>query len=406
MRHIIKISIIALIFFASCEKISDQQKYILKFYGDAYSDIGYSVTILPDGYVIAGQLTTSQKDKNNKDVWNTNMGIIKTGWEGNVAWKVSAGGKLSDWGSKIFQNADGSLLCVGTSTDTIALTTDVFAVKVSAAGDVEWKKNYGGTGNQSGVDVAKTTDGYLILGTTDIERAPAADSLGNPDGKTDILILKILDNGDPVNSNPTGFWKDDQAKVIKQDIDGNFIVFGTVDNSTATQSNHDLILIKINPSGYAVQTKLIVTPDDEYAAGLEVLQDGYMLAYTVGAPGGTQQIFLKKMNSDIYAAPVFTNPITITNPGSTDNSAAVFAISKYKTDSFLLAGESGKTSPKLLVFEIDASGNPVAGHQIIRGSTGTQVAYDVESGDDGYIIAVGKNSLDVNSMMTFLKFKF
>jgi hypothetical protein len=406
MNKIIKSLVIALIFLASCEKISDQEKYILKFYGDAYNDIAYSATIVSDGYVIAGQFAKNQGGSGNNVSLNKNMGIIKTDWGGNVKWKVSAGGKYDDWGSMIYQNADSSLICVGTTTDTTSLTTDVFAVKVSSAGEVEWKKNYGGTGNQTGIDIAKTSDGYLILGTTDIERAPAADSIGNPDGKTDIFILKINDNGDFVNSNAYGYWKDDQAKVIKQDIDGNFIVFGTVDNSTPTQNNHDLILIKINSSGYAIQTKMIVNADDEYAADMEVLQDGYLLAYTVGAPGSNQQIYVKKMNTDIYAAPVFTNPITITNPGSTDNSAAVFAISKYKTDSFLLAGESGKISPKLLVFEIDASGNPVAGHQIIRGSTGTQVVYDVVSGDDGFIIAVGKNSLDVNSMMTFLKFKF
>ena len=139
---------------------------------------------------------------------------------------------------------------------------------------------------------------------------------------------------------------------------------------------------------------------------MEVLPDGYMLAYTVGTPGSTQQIYVKKMNKDIYATPLFTNLVLITNPNSTDNSAAVFSISKYKTDSFILAGQSGKTSPKLLVFEIDAKGNPVAGHQIIHGSTGTQVAYDVVSGDDDFIIAVGKNSYDANSMMTFLKFRF
>jgi hypothetical protein len=131
-----------------------------------------------------------------------------------------------------------------------------------------------------------------------------------------------------------------------------------------------------------------------------------LLAYTVGASGNNQQIYVKKIANDIYATPLFTNPITITNPNSTDNSAAVFAISKYKTDSFILAGQSGKTSPKILIFELDASGKPVTGNQKISGSTGTQVAYDVTSGDDGYIIAVGKNSLDVNSIMTFLKFKF
>ena len=64
------------------------------------------------------------------------------------------------------------------------------------------------------------------------------------------------------------------------------------------------------------------------------------------------------------------------------------------------------SSSKMLIFELDANGDPVAGHQMIQGSTGVQVAYDVMSGDDEYIIAVGKDNYDVNSMMTFLKFMF
>jgi hypothetical protein len=60
----------------------------------------------------------------------------------------------------------------------------------------------------------------------------------------------------------------------------------------------------------------------------------------------------------------------------------------------------------MMVFEMDKDGNPVQGHQVVKGSTGTQVAWDVASGDDGYIIAVGNNRYDINSMMTLLKFRF
>jgi hypothetical protein len=60
----------------------------------------------------------------------------------------------------------------------------------------------------------------------------------------------------------------------------------------------------------------------------------------------------------------------------------------------------------MLVFITDASGNPVEGKVKISGSTGLQVANDVASGDDGYIVAVGKNSYDYNTMITLLKFRF
>jgi hypothetical protein len=192
------------------------------------------------------------------------------------------------------------------------------------------------------------------------------------------------------------------------------MVLGTTDRSDPGQDNNNLLLIRINSSGFVTQTKIIGATGtdsaaDEYAADMEVLSDGYLLAYTVGKDGGDQKVRVIKLKNNIYAAPYFTTgDIKITNPANTaDNSTAVYALSKYKTDSFILAGQSGKgTSGKMLIFEIDAGGNLVEGHQMIKGSTGTQVAYDVASGDDEYIIAVGKNFSDVNSMITFLKFRF
>ena len=407
MKTILKIAIVSFFLFASCQKSVDQP-YILKFYGDAYEDIGYSVSIVSDGYVIAGEVTTITRKNGNIVSSAKDMGIYKTGWNGNVIWKIIAGGKYDDWGSKIYQLDDGSLICIGTSTDTTKSTpglTDIFAVKVTVAGTIEWQKTYGGTGNQTGIDVAKTSDGFIILGSTDAERTPLTDSTGNIAGNTDIVLLKIKNNGDTIGLIATGYPGNDIGKVIKPDLGGGFIVYGTTDRSNPGQANNNLLLIKLNSSGQVTQTNIVGGTEDEYAGDMEVLPDGYLLAYTVGV---NQSGYVKKLKNDIYATPLFTNKIKIINPENTaDSSTCVNAISTYKTDSYLLAGHTGiGTAAKMLIFEIDATGNPVSGHQMIKGSTGTQVAYDVASGNDDYIIAVGKNSYDVNSLITFLKFKF
>jgi hypothetical protein len=409
MKTITKIAFLSLFLIVSCKKNTDQP-YILKFYGDAFEDIGYSVTIVSDGYVIAGQVTDITRDGNFIASSNKNMGIIKTGWEGNLVWKVSAGGKRDDWGSKLYQNTDGSLICVGTKTDsTTVVQTNVFIMKISPSGEIVWQKSYGGTGNQTGKDIVKTSDGYLILCSTDNANM-SADSTGNKAGSTDIILMKISDTGDSLEtSQQYGYMGNDDGVAIKPTIDGNFIVFGSTNRSEPgqDQGKGNLILHKVNSSGRAFQTRIIGTQEDEYAADLEVLSDGYLLAYTVGKEGENQDIYIQKLKSNIYSAPDLPKKISIINPGSTDNSARVYALSKYKTDSYILAGQSGKsTAAKMLIFEIDAGGNLVTGHQVIKGSTGVQVAYDVASGDDEFIIAVGKNSYDVNSMITFLKFRF
>jgi len=405
MNKVFLISFLILVLFASCEKNADQT-YTLKFYGDAYEDIGYSVTIVTDGYVIAGQVEDIIRDGNYISGSNKNMGIIKTGWDGNVTWKRSMGGKFDDRGSKIYQDPDGSLICVGTFTDTttlIPVQTDVYVVKVSASGTIEWQKHYGGAGNQTGKDIVKTPDGYMILGSTNVGREPVTASTGNTSGKTDIFLLKINAVGDSLESFAYGYPGNDVGVTIKPDLGGNFIVFGTTDMSNPDQDKNNMLLVKINPVGYTTEPVIIGEKKDEYAADLEVLADGYLIAGTIIKDDGNQEIFVSKLKNDIYADPYFTPPITITG----SNSAGVYALTKYRTNSFLLAGYSGTgLSTRMLVFELDAEGNQVEGHQMIKGSSGTQVAYDVVSGDDEYIIAVGKNSYDVNSMITFLKFRF
>ena len=410
MKTILKITIVSFFLFASCQK-SEDQPYTLKFYGDAYEDIGYSATIVSDGYVFAGEVTDVTRSGGSIVSQTKDMGIFKTGWDGNVLWKVTAGGKFSDWGTKVNQLDDQSLICVGTFTDTSTVlpgTTDIFIVKVTSAGTIEWQKHYGGTGNQTGKDIVASSNGFLILGSTDIARGAAGDSLGNIAGNTDIFLLNINAAGDSIGSFAYGFTGNDIGSVIKPDQGGGFIIYGTTDKSDPGQANNNLLLLRINSAGYLTQTKIVGGTEDEYAGDMEVLPDGYLLAYTVGKDGTNQSAYVKKLQNNIYAAPSFTNKIKIVDPSNTtDSSTCVNAMTKYSTNSFLLAGKSGiGTAGKMLIFEIDATGNLVAGHQMIKGSTGDQVAYDVVSGDDAYIIAVGENSYDVNSMITFLKFKF
>ena len=404
MKKLIKTALIILVLVLSCRKIDDQS-YTVKFYGDSYEDIGYSVSIASDGYVIAGQLTDVSRTGNFITGTNKNMGIIKTGWDGNVVWKLSAGGVRSDWGSKLFKNDDGSYICVGTYTDsTNVVQTDVFVVKVSAEGSVVWQKNYSRPGNQTGVDLVKTGEGYLVLCTTD-----RANLNGNIEGNTDIQFMRITANGDTIGSSPQfGFSGNDIGVAIKQALDGNYIVFGTTDRSQEqNQDKNNLLLLLINSSGTVLQSEILGTSADEYAADFEVVRDGYLLTYTIGQDGDAQEIWVKKMQADLFAAPVFTSKVSVTTPGATDNSNKVYAITRRISGYYLLSGIYGKTTAaKMMVCEIDSTGTLVAGHQIIKGSTGVQYAYDVTAGEDGFIIAVGKNSYDVNSMITFLKFKF
>ncbi|MCX6326555.1 MAG: hypothetical protein NT144_07885 [Bacteroidia bacterium] len=402
------------ILLSSCEKRQDENDILLKFYGDAYEDIGYSVAKVDNGYVIAGQLTAiTRNGANNITGSSKKMGIIKTGSDGNVIWKNSFGDTLQAVGTKVLALDDGSIICTGYVTDQVTLQ-DMFVVKLDADGTNSVQKIYKSAGNQYGTDIIKTPEGFLILGSTDAERQPLTDSTGNASGKKDILLQRINSNLEPLVS-PTafGFPGNDAGAAIKADINGGYIVVGTTDRSEPGQAGNNILILRVNTNGSVTQPRILGSIEDEYAADIEVLNDGYndgyIVAVTVGSevPVTVQRGYILKIPVNIYAAPTFGPKIEIKSTTTTTGSFSVKAISRYRTNSFVMAGQSGTgSSAKMLIFVVDADGNLVEGKQMIAGSTGIQVAYDVISDDDDYIIAVGKNSYETNSMISLLKFRF
>jgi hypothetical protein len=395
-------------FLSSCEKETTDD-YTLKFFGDAYEDIGYSVSIASDGYIIAGQVTDIVRESGviNNDLSKKNLAVIKTDWNGNLTWQISAGGKYDDWGRKIYQLEDGSMICVGTMTDTVKVThgTDIYVVRISAEGNKLWEKAYGGERNQTGVDIIQTEYGFLVLGTTDKRRDPDSDFAGNEEGKTDIYVLGISGSGDSLTSRAYGFTRNDIPAAVKYDNDGNLVVFCTVDfseSSVPPMANNNLLIFKIKTTTDVISKRVFGDVSDEYAADIEVVPDGYMVSGTIGKETDIQEAFVRFVPGNIQSAIDPSVPFRIDGA-----STSITSMFRTADGNYILAGQTGSGSAAdMLIFETDKTGAPVEGKKLVTGSTGAQVAYDVVSGEDGFIVAVGKNSYEYNSLISLLKFRF
>src|ERR1035437_554395 len=108
IRYLFPVLVILL---ASCQKSQDNNS-ILKFYGDASEDIGYSVAKAGNGYVIGGQFTKVARNGNLIDDKNSikKLEIIKVGNDGNTIWKNSYGDRQPAVGSKVLTLDDGSII--------------------------------------------------------------------------------------------------------------------------------------------------------------------------------------------------------------------------------------------------------------------------------------------------------
>jgi len=395
----------------SCERNSDTKDILLKFYGDAYEDIGYSVSETDNGYVITGQITRLTRDGNYILSDTNKVAVIRTDYEGNSIGEPQIfGGKLPGSGTKVLTLEDGTIVAVGYVVDTVTNKKDIYAVKLNPGGDYD-QLIYKRTGNQYATDVIQTQDGFLILGTTDIKREPSTEVTGNAAGKKDIFLLRVNNNLDTLAPIPAvGFIGNDEGVAIKHDLGGGYIVAGTTDRSdrpASEQSGNNVFLLRVNSDGSTTQPRIVGGTLNETASDFEVLSDGYLIAGTIGDEGSADQRgYIWKMPRDIYNEPDFMHEIVI-EQFSASAPFSINAMCKYKTSSFLLAGQHGTgLSSRMLIFSVDAFGELVEGRIKIVGGTGTQEAFDVISDDSDNIIAVGSNSYENNSMISFLKFRF
>ncbi len=383
----------------SCEK-SDYSE-LLKFYGDAYEDIGYSIARSDNGYLIAGQFTRITRVDNSIKSSVKKLVLIETGFNGNEIRKDTTNSNLASCGIKVITLGDGSAVIAGNIIESSR--QHICLVKFAPGGEGYIDKILDFPGNVHADDIIKTPGGYLVLATTDAERG-SSDDTGNPQGKKDILLLSLNENLEVLSSITYGFTGNDEAIAIKADRFGGYIVVGTTDRYMA-RTGTDILIISVNEDISNVSAKsgrVIELDNDQSASDLEVTDDGYFIAGNTSM-GGMSKGFACKITGTIWGTEEHR---IIEFPGLEDEPFTVNAICSYKTNSFLMAGQSGPaTSGSMLIFATDMLGNPVDGRRRIAGGTGNQVAYDViTDGED--IVAIGKNSYENNSMITLLKFRF
>jgi hypothetical protein len=401
---------------SSCERNSDTDDSLLKFYGDAFEDIGYSISKTDNGYFITGQITEPIWDNSSgTKVFvdsEKKIGVIKTNSDGNVLGDIKIlGGDLSGSGTKVITLDDGTAIATGYVIDSVTKKKDIYVVKLNADGNTILEKIFKSESNQYGTDIIKTPEGFLVLGNTDVLREPVSSATGNADGKKDILLLRLNENLESVATIPAvGFIGNDEGVAIKADINGGYMVVGTTDRSdrpSSEQSGNNIFLLRINSDGSTTQPRIVGGTKNETASDFEVLSDGYLIAGTIGTEGVDQQGYIWKIPFDIYDVPEFEHNIDIETSPQVKVPYSIKAMCRYKSNSFLLAGQYNTgLSAQMLIFSIDASGNLVTGRKKITGGTGTQTANDVICDADGNIVVVGSNSYENNSMISFLKFRF
>lgn len=150
-----------------------------------------------------------------------------------IEWQKTLGSTFSDEGYSITSTPDGGYIALGfTSSATGDVGTnhghgDYWIAKLDAAGNLQWQKNYGGSGNDIGGIFtsinykikAIPTGGYIIGGTSP---SNDHDVTGN-NGSLDVWLLKIDETGNIVWQKNYGGAGDEDFKDLQITADGGLI---------------------------------------------------------------------------------------------------------------------------------------------------------------------------------------
>lgn len=121
-------------------------------------------------------------------------GIARLSADGKLQWAKDFGGSSGEAPKAVIQTADLGYLVAGHSYSYRTGTSycDIVVIKLDADGDLEWQKNYGGTGSDENPEALAVAldgqgypDGYILAGATT--------SFGA--GGRDIWLLRLENNG-------------------------------------------------------------------------------------------------------------------------------------------------------------------------------------------------------------------
>ncbi|MBL7749623.1 MAG: gliding motility-associated C-terminal domain-containing protein, partial [Chitinophagaceae bacterium] len=128
-------------------------KILSKIYGGSQNDVAYCMSKGADGSLtLAGYTTSTDGDvsgaRGSQDYW-----VINVDQRGKLNWQKCLGGTDAEYAKTIITDSDSSYIIGGVTYSTDGDVTgplgqgDYWTVKLSRSGAVQWKQNWGGSGN-------------------------------------------------------------------------------------------------------------------------------------------------------------------------------------------------------------------------------------------------------------------
>ncbi len=334
--------------------------------GSTGSDTGRDVVQTRDGgYIVVGGTTSF-------GATNGDLYLAKYDSSGSEEWTKIMGGTFAERGNSVIQTPDGGYVVTGYTATYGAGGVDLWLVKFNSSGVEQWTKTLGGTGNEFGESVVRTTDGgYAVVGSTT--------SFGA--GNSDILIAKFSSSGAEQWTKTLGGSNADSAADIIQTTDGGYAVTG---QGGMADSFGDLVLAKVDNKGVEEWTKTVGTTNlpDFGSSLIQTSDGGYVVTGNTTSYGIGDDAWVLKF--DASGAEEWTRTY-----GGTESISGI-GIAQTADGGYILSAtdldEIDTAAGGLWLVKLEWNGI-VSWNKMFAGSLGDEVAGPViQTSDGGYAV--------------------
>lgn len=161
----------------------------------------------------------------------------------------------------IINTSDGGYLVTSNRYDTLlAYDADGAAMKIDAAGNVQWTKSYGGVTDDYIYSACELSNGdYILVG----ESSSFVSS-----GSWSILVIRTDNNGVPIWTKTISYLSAAGAKAIKKTFDGNLIITGAAVDSNGAKT----VQLKMDANGNVIWANRYGNPNFGKEIGNDIIQ--------------------------------------------------------------------------------------------------------------------------------------
>jgi hypothetical protein len=391
-------------------------------YGGYDSDFLDQLIATPDGgFAACGISLSNISYEKSTDNWapgtyTYDWWIIKCDATGIKQWDINLGGTDQDFFYNATATSDGGLIAVGSVNSlvngNITLPSlggpDMWVVKLSSTGSIQWQKRYGNNQVDVGSSIMEVPGGgYAIGGHTNSGQGQDVSQASY--GGFDFWMLRLDANGNKLWDKRFGGSGDESVSKIMTAANNGFMLVGSSSSPVSgvkTQPNYvagksDMWWILTDVNGNKVWDKVRGSLEDDIAIKAMYTSDGnYLASAMTYANAGADKTENSYNVDDIWVIKFdpSLNTIWDHSVGGNSEDGDGGNLSQMQDGSYLISGTSysdpgfWKTETNIgpentWVVKIDPLGNKVWDKTILTGYAHDEVGFAIQLADGCIIIA-------------------